>query len=143
MEMWFVFFFPCFMANNDVEVFVKLAACIAHISLLSSSLSSLPLELGGNFTAAKFSTFLLNLPRVQLFHYPLVGSQSVTCQERQLETGAGLEFLRIPGMLSVGAAQGLVISEVFSSLVNPGILCWCTGMHSPGEGRGGIGVMEN
>lgn len=35
LEAWF---FSCFMANNDVSVFVKHAACIAHISLLSFSL---------------------------------------------------------------------------------------------------------
>lgn len=31
-------FFSCFMADNGVSVFVKHAACIAHISLLSFSL---------------------------------------------------------------------------------------------------------
>lgn len=91
-------------------------------------------------------------------HYPLVYFQSVTCHvsgstaragvwldwlEMQLETGAGLEFLRTTGMPSVGAAHpgqrlDLMISKVFPNLVNPGILYWCTGMHSPGEGRGGI-----
>lgn len=105
-------------------------------------------------------SMLLALHTFPCFLSPFVWNSEKSPSSQILEftePSAGSAAPSSPGLLPACALQGaqqgcseaglpgnaagipeqehLMISKVFSSLGNPGILCWCTGTRSPGKGE--------